>query len=114
MLHGDAAGALRISRGSWDSLTAKMEDLPDSQKNDDGGEHHEVGIEKKQHASVVETPSALKTARCFRHAPTTHQQGKNLPRRAVKVFDVGKTGEAQAAEESAEREHDGAHQRALP
>ena len=82
--------------------------------DDDRRKDHQVGIEQDENSGVVKAPFALKAAGRLRHAPDGNQQSKDLPVRAVNIFDAGKAGKAQAGGKCPHREQDGANQRFLP
>jgi len=81
------------------------------EENDDGGQNHEVSVEKNEHAGVVKAPTALQATCRFGHAPCCEQQGKKLPVRAVQVLNMGESGEPQAECECAQRKENGAQER---
>lgn len=104
MLHGDAAVTHQ------DLFAGRSRD---SKQDDDGGKNHEVGVEEDEHTSVVEVPFALEAAGGLGHAPCGNQQSENLPPGAVKVFNVRKAGQAEAAGKCAQRKENGARKRFL-
>lgn len=107
MLHGEAGDA----QSGWRRVGSA---LRHGEQDYDAGEDHEVCIEKDEDAGVVEAPFPLQTTGCLGHTPCGDQKGKKLPARAVQVFDIWETCQAQAGGKSAQREEDGAQQRLLP
>lgn len=63
---------------------------------------------------MVKAPSAVKAASCLAHSPGSHQQGDDLPMRAMQILNMRKSGEAQAGQERAQGQNEGAHERFLP
>jgi hypothetical protein len=72
ILHGDAASPQKMAASA-------EQGSGHGQQHDNGGEDHEVRVEKEKNAGVVEAPSALQAARSFGHAPRGHEQGDDLP-----------------------------------
>jgi hypothetical protein len=88
--------------------------VDDDQQHHDSCQDHEVGIEEKHDARVIEAPLALQAAGCLCHAPRSHQQSKRLPRRSVQVLDVREPRQTQTGGKRAQREKNRARQRFLP
>jgi hypothetical protein len=84
------------------------------EKHDDGGENHEIGVEEQEDAGVVEAPAALQATGRLCHAPGGDQQGDDLPVGAMKVLDVGKSGQTEAGSKGTDREENGSGEGFLP
>jgi hypothetical protein len=77
-------------------------------QDDNRGENHEVGIEQKEHAGVVEAPTALQAAGRLSHTPGGNEKREKLPMRAVQISNVGKSGKPETGGKCAQRQENGA------
>jgi len=77
------------------------------------GQDHQFGIQQDEDSGLVEAPTAAVAAGCLKHGPASGENGQNLPARAVRGFEVGIAGKAQAGGEGAECEQDAANERPL-